>query len=148
MQAEHQRSGLTLVLQQRVLTSKRWEPCRRPQQRRQEHRCGELHRRTCCSSPQTPRLCLSLNIYFQRINARGRQDLAPRQKGDTRNSNTGVQTHISAALTDFRRLQTDVLGVWPSLLWPLQARPSVAFRSGAVRNGFQEVSLSFLPSLR
>lgn len=72
------------------------------------YRCRVFHRasaysNTSASAPQTPGLCLSLNIYFQRINARGRQVLSPRQKGDIRNSNTGVQTHIFAPLTGFRR---------------------------------------------
>lgn len=79
-----------------------------PQPQKYIYRCRVFHRasaysNTSASTPQTPRLCLSLNIYFQRINARGRQVLAPRQKGDIRNSNTGVQTQIFVPLTAFRR---------------------------------------------
>lgn len=79
-----------------------------PQPQKYIYRCRVFHRasaysNTSASTPQTPGLCLSLNIYFQRINARGRQVLAPRQKGDIRNSNTGVQTQIFVPLTGFRR---------------------------------------------
>lgn len=79
-----------------------------PQPQKYIYRCRVFHRasaysNTSASTPQTPGLCLSLNIYFQRINARGRQVLAPRQKGDIRNSNTGVQTQIFVPLTAFRR---------------------------------------------
>lgn len=79
-----------------------------PQPQKYIYRCRVFHRasaysNTSASTPQTPGLCLSLNIYFQRINASGRQVLAPRQKGDIRNSNTGVQTQIFVPLTGFRR---------------------------------------------
>lgn len=77
-----------------------------PQPQKYIYRCRVFHRasaysNTSASTLQTPGLCLSLNIYFQRINARGRQVLAPRQKGDIRNSNTGVQTQIFVPLTGF-----------------------------------------------
>lgn len=101
--------------------------------------------------PQIPRLCLSLNIYFQRINARGRQDLAPRQKGDTRNSNTGVQMHLCSFDRFQKALMHWCFRFWPPLCHllcmthsPLEAWSSVPSRYKTVRIVHQEVSLSLV----